>query len=133
MRWLLEVLGELLDRFLGPSTTTECVVSEKNEEMSIEPTFHSPKIHLTIRSRRITYKTTYANWYIPDIYHTLYVVVGLALLEHRELIDPKLLEPVVYPLLSNPLLKWSEYPHAYAINAYLDRAPNRFHHTEVSL
>lgn len=133
MRWLLDVLGELLDRLIGPSKTIESEEVERFTEVTIAPTFQSPKLHLTIRSRRITYKTIFSNWYIPDVYRTVYEVVGLALPEHRELIDPKLLETVVYPMLSNSLLKWSEYPHMYAINAYLDRAPTRSLMTEVVL
>jgi hypothetical protein len=131
MRWLLEVMGELIDRIIGPSITTESFVAVHNQELTIHPTFKGDKVHLTIRSRRITYKTTFTHWYIPDVYRTVYEVVGLALPEHRERLDPKLLETVVYPCLSIPLLKWSEYPHAYAINAYLDRAPTPHDSIEV--
>lgn len=131
MGWILEVLGELLDSVIGPSTTVQSFSHSDFTDVTLEPTFRGSKVHLTIHSRRVTYRTEFERWYIPNVHRTVYEVVGTALPEHRASFDPKLFEPVVYPMLSLSFLRWTQYPHLYAIHAYLDRAAIPHDHIEV--
>lgn len=122
MQWILEVLGELIDSFMGPSRTTHVRDDRRFACFELESTEDGPAGILTIRSQRLIYRTTFDRWYIPDVHRTVFEVVGLALPDQRRSLNPLLLQTVVFPALSISLLKWTRYPHYYAIHAYMDRA-----------
>lgn len=121
MGWLLEVLGEFWDTILGPNTTRIHDGETKNATYQMTPTVNDPSIEIGIRSRQVIFETRYDRFWIPNRKRTVYEVVGYAPDDHRHLLDPRLFEPVTYPLLSIFLLRWTEYPHVYAIRAYIDR------------
>jgi hypothetical protein len=120
MRRIKEILGELIDALVGPSTTFLYADQEKHALVELEPTLLNRSIKLRVVSKRITFLTVYQRWYIPRRYRTVYEVVGVAQ-DKQEALDQRLFEKVTYPMLTFRVLKWTQYPHLYAINAYLDR------------
>lgn len=120
MRKIKEILGELIDAIAGPSTTFLYADQERHALVELEPTFLNRTTQLRVVSKRITFLTVYKRWYIPRRYRTVYEVVGVAE-DKQDILDPRLFEKVTYPMLTFRILKWTQYPHLYAINAYLDR------------
>lgn len=120
MRKFKEILGELIDTIAGPSSTFLFTDQEKHALVVLEPTFLNKTTQLRVVSKRITFLTVYDRWYIPRRFRTVYEVVGVVE-DKQDVLDPRLFEKVTYPMLTFHILKWTQYPHLYAINAYLDR------------
>lgn len=121
MHWVKEMLGELLDAFLGPNHTKIQDGETKNATFEMSPNVNDPSIQIGIRSRQVIYVTIYERWWIPNWTRTVYHVQGYAPDSYKEQLDPRLFDQVTYPMLSSWLLMWTHYPHVYAINAYVDR------------
>ena len=121
MSKILEVLGELIDALIGPSTTCTYLGAFPHHSETLRSTVNGHQIDVGVTSRRIVYRTHYKRWWMPDHTEVVYEVVGHVPEESKHLVDPRVLQPITYPLLCNPMLKWTRYPHFYAINAYLDR------------
>lgn len=122
MRRIFEVIGEVLDSVKGPSSTRMILGVSKFTTHTVRPDVRGEAIDVGIRSRQVVFRTEYRRWWIPNIQRTVYEVVGYAPEEYRDQFNPCLFEPMTYPMLCNRLLKWTEYPHLYAIHAYMDRA-----------
>lgn len=121
MHKLLEILGELFDVLTGPSKTTVSIGRAKQSTFTLKQTLMGPDIEVSVTSRQIVYHQRYERWWIFDRHRTVYEVVGNASEEYHARLTPQFFEPVIYPMLCHPLLQWTEYPHVYAINAFLDR------------
>lgn len=121
MSKILEVIGALLDAIVGPSTTCTYLGTMKHVTEKVRTTVNGNHLDVGVSSIRTVYRTHYSRWWIPDATLVVFEVVGHVPDASRHLIDPRLLIPTVFPLLCNPLLKWTSYPHYYAINAYVDR------------
>lgn len=121
MLWLRELFGELLDTLMGPSITRIHDGETKNATYKLSPTVNDPSIEIGVRSTQIIFETRYKRFWIPNRKRTVYEVVGFAPPEHQHLLDARLLEVITYPMLCHPLLRWTAYPHVYAIDAYVDR------------
>lgn len=133
MSKILEVLGELLDRVIGPSYTCTYLTNSRHSIEKVRSTVNGPDIDVGVTSRRIVFRTHYERWWMPDVTLVVFEVVGHVPEESKHLLDPRVLQPVTYPLLCNPLLKWTRYPHFYAINAYVDRIRPKHQPYQVSL
>ncbi len=120
MRWFIEVLGELYDALKGPSITQVFEGKVKNEIVRMHATAVQDDVVVYVQSRQIIYRTTYSRLWVPSHCRTVYEVVCVAPEYLREKLDARFFIPTVYPMLCNPLLKWTEYPHAMAINAFID-------------
>ena len=127
MRWITEVFGALMDAVIGSSVTTIYEGSAKNASLKMRPSVNDPELDVGIESRQIVYKTVFSRWWVPTIKRTVYEVVAHAPEEYRAQCDPRLFEKVTYPLLCLRMLKWTEYPHVYAIRAFLERIPSPDH------
>lgn len=127
MRWFTEVLGALADALIGRSVTRIYEGSAKNASLKMQPTINDPELNIGIESRQIVYETVFDRWWIPSIKRTVYEVVAHAPEAYRSHFDPRLFEKVTYPLLCVRMLKWTEYPHVYAIRAFLERIPSPDH------
>jgi hypothetical protein len=118
---LRELVGGLIDRYRGPNKTVTYHGKTKESVERMRPRGFDESVEIGIISRQIVYHTLYTRWWVRDVKRVVFEVVGIAPPEVAEKMDPKLFITVTYPLLSNVLLKWTQYPHFYAINAYLDR------------
>ncbi len=123
MRWITEVMGELLDAFLGHSTTQMLTGETRNTSLKLRPTISDPALDLGVESRQVIYETIYHRWWGFRVRRFVYEVVGYAPDEIKDRFDPRLFQKATYPMLCLPWLKWTEYPHVYAIRAFLDRIP----------
>lgn len=131
---ILEIIGEYYDALKGPSTTSVYPGQSRNEIYRISPNdAEGATFQIGFESRQIVYHTHYRRWWVPDERHSLFEVIGTAPMDVRPHIDPRLLDPVTYPMLCNRLLQWSRYPHVLAILAYLDRVQMALQPYRVSL
>jgi hypothetical protein len=112
-------LGVFIDAIKGPSSTTMYEGESKNtiEQLRLDET----DFNLSISAREVIYHTRFTRAWIPDSRHTVYEVSGSVNEIYREYFDPRLFQTVTYPMLCTPLLRWTRYPHVYAINAHINR------------
>ncbi len=112
-------LGVFIDAVKGPSVTAMYEGESKNtvELLRLDET----DFNLSVSAREVIYHTKYARAWIPDTRHTVYEVFGTVNDAYREYFDPRLFQTVTYPMLCTPLLKWTRYPHVYAINTHINR------------
>lgn len=128
-------LGVLIDAIKGDNTTRIYQGNDKHhiEQVQIEPTTEG-WIGVKIISKQVIYHTKYKRWWIPDSRSTVYEVCGVAPPELKERVSkvaPLLFEPVTYPMLCNPLLRWTDYPHQYALIAFCSKAYDSATATQV--
>lgn len=127
MRWLMEAFGALLDAFIGPSVTTRRNMEVRNARFELRPTVNDPEMEIGIASRHVVYVTRYLRWGV-SLTRSVFEVQGFAPEDVRHKLDERLFEHVCYPMLCVGVLKWTEYPHVYAIRAYLERVlPDHLH------
>lgn len=118
--WTLEQIGILVDAIKGPSVTRIYHGSDKHHIETIHPTVDG-YVDVTVVCKQVIYHTHYLRWWIPDSKRTVYEVCGEAipeLMEKVARVAPLFFVPVTYPMLSNPLLRWTDYPYVMAIQAY---------------
>jgi hypothetical protein len=116
----LSRVGTLIHALLGPSETTVKEGPPKSRRISIRTDASESWPQATVHCVRSVYRTRYKRFWIPNVHRTLYTV--------SIVVDPEVLErygeapfaPVTFPLLCNPLLQWTTYPHLVAIFAFLD-------------
>ncbi len=120
MRRLLEVFGAVLDAFIGPSVTTRHDKEIRNARFELRPSVNDPEMEIGIVSHRVVYVTHFKRWGL-SFTRSVFEVRGFALEEVRHKFDSRLFECVCYPTLCLGVLKWTEYPHVYAIRAYVER------------
>lgn len=119
-----EGVGILVDAVKGPNYTYiyEGKDKEHTEQVDLSSVGY---VDVKVVSKQIIYRTRYKRWWIPDSIDTLYEVCGSVpaemMLELEGKVSPLFFQPAIYPLLCSRLLRWTSYPHTYAINAYLDR------------
>jgi hypothetical protein len=134
MHWISEVFGALMDAVLGRSVTRIYEGTAKNASLKLRPSVNTLELDIGIESRQIVFETVFDRWWIPSVKRTVYEVVAHAPDEYRSQFHPHLFEKVTYPLLCVRMLKWTEYPHVYAIRAFLERIPHPTHEPlEVTL
>lgn len=121
MEWLLEKLGVLVDKLLGDRTTVEYNGPVAHRQVTLRPSLADEDVEIGVTISQITYATHYQRWWVPTAVHSVYRVLAFAPEGVRATLDQKLFEPMVYPLLCNSLLKRSQFPHMYALHAFLDR------------
>lgn len=112
-------LGVFVDALRGPSRTVIYEGESKNtvEHMRLD----ERNFNLSITAREVIYHTQYSRPWIPDSKRTVYEVSGSVNEVYRDFFDARLFQTVTYPMLCTALLKWTRYPHVYAINAHIDR------------
>lgn len=132
MQIFKKVIGEILDFALGPSKTVTYLGMVGHATETIDTTWMG-RYRIEIISRQFVYCTVYERWYIPNRRRAVYEVSSNVPSELRELVDPKLLDVVTYPTLCISLLRWTKYPHIYAIIAFLDRIHPGRHRNEIRL
>lgn len=118
---IMDFVYELVIGLKGPAVTIVAEGRAKESIYRLTPTVNGPDVEVGVRSTQVVYRTHYSRPWVLDRTSVVYEVLGYASEEYREQIDPRLLEPVTYPLLTPRFLKWTKYPHEMAINAYLDR------------
>lgn len=124
MKFFLFYLGVLCHHVTGRSHTQ--TYQRSNEASTKKFSIGTEGVlELTVVCKRIVYRTTYERWWMPSSRKSVFVVTGAVSGSQSDRVDPQCLEPVTYPMMSNWFLKWSEYPHYLAINAYLDRVIRR--------
>lgn len=134
MRLLKRVGGILLDALTGPCETAEWRIESHYQTFQHSPSelpralAHVPLQAVVVESRRIVYRTYYKRRWIPDRVRLVFQVQGRCPDAIRALLPPAFFETMVYPCLSNNWLRWTEYPHVAAINAFIDR----FHYLDRS-
>lgn len=121
MRWLLKASGILWDAITGPCETSEVTGDFPNQYHHYMPDILPSDQKARVVSRKILYRTRYRRWWIPDRHFALYQVCGVAEGQVQGELVPRFFEPLLFPSLSNWLLRDTEYPHVYAVNAFLDR------------
>jgi len=118
---IMDLIYELVIGLKGPVTTIITEGKAKESIYRLSPTVNDPSIEVGVRSRQIVYRVHYTRPWVADRTSVVYEVQGYAPAEYHDRIDPRLLEPVTFPLLTPKFLVWTKYPHEMAINAYLDR------------
>lgn len=124
-------LGVCIDSFRGPAITRVYEGDSKNAVEELRPTDDGAGIEFYITAREIVYHTRYLRPWIPSTKRTVYEVKGSVGEQHRHLFDPRLFETVTYPMLCTPLLKWTRYPHVYAIRAHVARVLPQTYHFQI--
>jgi hypothetical protein len=114
-------LGALIHAWRGRSRTTIYLGKTHHQTETLRPKWASDDIDVGIVSKQIVYHTVYDRFWIPNVKRVVYEVIGHCPPNIQGQFDPQLFIAVTYPLLCTDLLKWTKYPHHYAINAYLDR------------
>ncbi len=118
---LYQMLGSLINTLVGPRTTIIEPGRAKNSVVSLEPENLGERVEVKVVSREIVYVTTFKRGW-PTRRRRLYQVTATVPPEYMRGVGPKFLETVTFPRLCNFLLRWTHYPHQYAINAFLIRA-----------
>lgn len=121
MKWTMEKLGVLMDRIVGERKTVEIAGPMSQRQLMLRPSLAEPDVEIGVRITQYSYKTSYGRWWMPSIISSVYRVVAFAPADVQEKLDPRLFEPLVYPLLCNSMLRDSKFPHVYALHAFLDR------------
>ncbi len=121
MDWLLEKLGEMVDWFVGDRTTVEYTGKVAHRQVTLRPSLADADVEIGVTVTQITYSTRYRRWWMLPTSHSVYRVLAFAPDEIRAQLDKRLFEPCVYPLLCNSLLRHTQYPHLYALHAFLER------------
>lgn len=121
MKWLLEKIGELMDKIAGERRTVEHDGPVAWRHLIVRPDLAASDVEIGVKISKITYTTHYERRWLPSTTHSVYRVLAFAPDEIRQTLDPRLFEPQVYPLLCNTLLKHSKYPHLYALHAFVER------------
>lgn len=115
-------LGVCVDALQGPSQTAIFEGESKHAVEVLRPSVEDRDgVQLHITAREIIYHTRFTRFWVPDMKRTVYEVTGSVSEQYRDKFDSRLFETVTYPMLCNPLLQWTRYPHMYAIHAYIDR------------
>lgn len=122
---LCYVIGVCINSIRGPATTQVYDGDSKDSVEVLRPSEDGEGIDFFVTAREIVYHTRYIRWWIPSTKHSVYEVRGSVSEQHRHLFDPRLFESVTYPILCTPLLRWTRYPHMYAIRAHLYRVSPR--------
>lgn len=130
---VIEWVGLAVNRLKGPHHTAIYLGNTKNRVWKVQTTAYPEWVDAHILSRQVVYRTSYKRWWIPDTMRTVYVVsfaapetLKLALKEKLDdrtyrLLEDRLNETITYPMLCGSWLRWTRFPHTYAINAFLDR------------
>lgn len=123
MKKILARIGTLLNRLKGPRNTTILTDGSISQTYTVRLGDTESPVDIYVQSQRIIYRTTYARWWVPDVVQCVYQVCGYAAddVEYRSSIPAAYFETVHYPSLGGALLKWTDYPHLYAIHAFIDR------------
>ncbi len=121
MNWLLEKVGSLVDWLVGERTTVEYTGTAAHRTVTLRPSLADDDVQIGVTITRTIFETHYRRWWLASSSKSVYRVVAFAPEEIRDKLDPRLFEPVVYPLLCNALLKRTRYPHLYALHAFLER------------
>lgn len=121
MSWLKEKLWDLIDLIDGDRTTVEIEGPMAERQLTLRSSSVAPELGISVKITQYSYKTTYKRWWKRSTVDSVYRVVASAPDEVRARLDPRLFEPLVYPLLCSPLLRESKFPHVYALHAFLDR------------
>lgn len=121
MNWFLEKIGGLVDWVIGERTTVEYTGTAAHRKVTLRPSLASDTVQIGVTITRTIFETHYERWWLASSSKSVYRVVAFAPEEIRDKLDPRLFEPVVYPLLCNTLLKRTRYPHLYALHAFLER------------
>ncbi|QVD49104.1 hypothetical protein LUCX_34 [Xanthomonas phage vB_XciM_LucasX] len=116
-----EQLGVFWDWLLGDRSTVEYQGKVAHSKVVLRPSLVDDDVEIGVEISQITYETRFKHWWTPNTVQTVYRVVAFAPEAIRAQLQPQLFEPVVYPLLCNTLLRGSQYPHTYALHAFLDR------------
>lgn len=119
MRRLSRYVGILLDAITGSCDTYVADVKDPLPTYRYHPTLKEMPTGTYVESRRTIYRTHYHRWWIPDTYHVVYTVRGLA--GEGLVVSPEYTQTLALPSLGNRLLMLTEYPHAYAVRAFLNR------------
>ena len=121
MRKLSGWVGIFLDAWTGPCKTSIYQGEVKHRILQIRPDANGRWLDVNVECRQVIYYTRYERVWIFNRHHSVYEVSLKAPETTMEKVDCKLRETVTYPMLCNRFLKWTHYPHIYAINAFLDR------------
>lgn len=121
MKWLMEKLGVLMNKIVGDRITVEITGPMSERQLTLRPSLADEDVEIGVKITQYLYRTNYSRWWMPHTVDSVYRVVAFAPEETRAKLDQRLFEPLVYPLLCNPLLRNTKYPHMYALHAFLDR------------
>lgn len=119
--WIISKLGGLIDFLVGSRTTLEYKGEAAYRSVTLRPSLAEDDVEIGVTITQTIYQTNYQRWWSRKRTHSIYQVVAFAPPDVREKLDPLLFEPVTYPMLCNPLLKHTRYPHLYALHAFLER------------
>jgi hypothetical protein len=121
MKSLVKVLGVLHDAVMGPCNTTLSDSHPVNAVQRFSPDALANKSEVFVESRRLVYKTVYRRPWIPNKLSIIFLVTGYAPDHYRDKLPPEFFETVSYPNLASYLLRWSDYPHVFAVDAFVSR------------
>jgi len=112
--------GAVIHWLLGESSTRVIQGPSRTRTLVLRSDHQADWPRGTVTCSRIVYKTIYRRPWIPSTTHSLYHVEMHVPDEVRARYPAEYFESVTYPLLCNPWLEWTTYPHLCAIHAYLD-------------
>jgi hypothetical protein len=123
---LIAFLGLLVDWVLGPKQVLLHRGEVQYDSQTLRATYAGLPEKLTITSKQVMYHVKYQRSWVPDRKRSVYIVVCEIGDEFKDRFNPHLFIPQTFPILCNPLLHHTEYPHTYAIHAFLDQFfPNK--------
>ena len=133
MGWLKEKFWDLIDHIDGDRVTVEIEGPMSQRQLTLRPSLAASDVEIGVRITQYSYKTTYKRWWKRSTVHSVYRVIAFAPEEIRARLDPRLFEPLVYPLLCNRLLNSSKFPHLYALHAFLHRISPFYPNLKIEL
>lgn len=114
-------IGLLVNWAVGPKQVLLYQGEVRHDSQTLRVSYSGIPEKLTVTSKQIVYHIQYRRKWIPDRKKSVFVVVCDIADEFRASMNPKLFVPQAFPVLCNPLLHNTEYPHAHAINAFMDQ------------
>jgi hypothetical protein len=119
---LIEGIGRLLDRVAGNKRVISHVTGDYGCDIhDIVPSIKlGPGDTVRIHSERILFEIRYSRLTFLNHHRVMFKVSGQATGDIAKRLPAEFFEGAYFPNLSNPFLKWTKYPHVYAIHAFVD-------------
>lgn len=118
----VEAFGRLLDWMVGTKRVIPHVQDHYAYDIhEISPTLTlGPGDQVRVISERILFQVRYSRLKFLNHHRMVFRVRGTAQGEIAKKLPQEFFTGMYFPVLSNWFLKWTKYPHLYAIHAFVD-------------
>lgn len=121
MNWLADIFKVLMNFIAGPFETRQVQSPIPNEVHRYVPDNLDPDEVAYVESRKIIFRQSFHRWWIPDRDYAIYQVSGYYEGPFSERLSEKFAETITFPSIGWRSFHKTDYPHLFAIHAFLDR------------